>query len=331
VTAAEGRVLEGTRAMTANGLLVLLLLAVLPITGAPGAQSTSGAAPATGPSEAATSVAVEVARDLTYVATPPVTAGDTTLDLYYTASTPGATPADPSPIVVFVHGGGWRRGDKSQHAEKGEYFARAGFLFASINYRLHPDVDPAAQALDVAQAVSWIARNAETYDADPTRVFLIGHSAGAHLAALAALDPTYLERARFPRQHLRGVVLLDGAGYDLLERQGSELELELDLLRTVFGDDPATLRRLSPIHAIDSSAGGTPPPFLVLHVPRETSRQASVKLGARLRQAGGTAEVVETPGKTHRTLNRELGHDGDGPTMLVSTFLRRLSTSPSQP
>lgn len=320
--------------MTANGLLALLLLAGVPICGAPVAsQSTSRATTAPGPSEGATPVGVEVevARDLTYLATPPVAAGGTTLDLYYTASAPGAAPADPSPIVVFVHGGGWRRGDKAQHAEKGEYFARAGFLFASINYRLYPDVDPATQALDVAQAVSWIARNAETYDADPTLVFLMGHSAGAHLAALAALDPTYLERARFPRQHLRGVVLLDGAGYDLLERQGSELARELDLLRTVFGDDPATLRRLSPIHAIDIDAGGAPPAFLVLHVPREASRQASEKLSARLRQAGGTAEVVETPGKSHRTLNRELGHDGDGPTTLVSTFLRRLSNSASQP
>jgi acetyl esterase/lipase len=269
--------------------------------------------------------AIEVARDLTYLAAPPVPAGDTTLDLYFAEST-RAAPRTSSPIVVFVHGGGWRQGDKAPHATKGQRFAAAGFLFASVNYRLHPAVDVATQALDVAQAISWVARNAETYDADPTRVFVMGHSAGAHLAALVALDPSYLESARFPREHLRGVVLLDGGGYDLLDLRADAEGLAPELYRTVFGDDPETRRKLSPFHAVVVGSPA-PPPFLVLHVPREASRLASQKLAARLREAGGAAEVVETPGKTHQTLNRELGADGDEPTELVLAFFERLAAA----
>ena len=118
-------------------------------------------APSAPPEESAAS-SVEVARDLTYVATPPVDAGDTTLDLYFAAGAPGAAPAGASPIVVFVHGGGWRRGYKAPHAAKGERFAREGFLFASVNYRLHPAVDVATQADDVAQAFVSLALAAKT-------------------------------------------------------------------------------------------------------------------------------------------------------------------------
>jgi acetyl esterase/lipase len=272
---------------------------------------------------------VASATSLTYLATPPVPSGDTTLDLYFAAVPPGAPPQQPAPIVVFVHGGGWRRGDKAPHAAKGERFAREGYVFASINYRLHPAVDVATQALDVAQAVSWVARNAETYDADPTRVLLMGHSAGAHLAALVALDPSYFARARFPREHLRGVVLLDGAGYDLLDVAPDAGGIEPELFSLVFGDDPDTRRRLSPLHAVGE--GGVPPPFLALHVPRERSRIASQELVARLQEAGGEARAVETPGKTHQTINQELGRAGDEPTDAVLAFAKQVLAPPALP
>jgi acetyl esterase/lipase len=263
---------------------------------------------------------VEVRRDLPYLAVPPAKAGNTKLDLFFAGEPTGAgkmgTRLEREPIVVFVHGGAWRGGDKANHDTKAQRFVAEGFVFASINYRLHPAVEVGAQAQDVAHAVSWVARNADTFGGDGERVFLIGHSAGAHLAALVAADPVFLRTARFQRSNLRGVVLLDGAAYDLLEPQGDEPEL----VRQIFGGDLEQRRRLSPIHQLN--AGASSPPHLIIHVARPPSAAASGALAQRLREIGATAILREAAGKTHQSLNRELGLDGDAPTAWVLDFLR---------
>ena len=97
-----------------------------------------------------------------------------------------------APLVLFVHGGGWAVGDKAQYAAVGVRLARAGFVVAIVNYRLSPPAQHPAHAEDVARAVAWCYRQAPYYGADPERFYVIGHSSGAHLAALVALDPAYL-------------------------------------------------------------------------------------------------------------------------------------------
>lgn len=130
--------------------------------------------------------------------------------------------ATPAPVVVFVHGGGWNTGDKNLtlgtndlYANLGRYFARHGVLAAVVNYRLLPSVDWRAQTEDVAEAVAFVRKNAARYGGDPQRLFLMGHSAGAQLAARIALDPSWLEAAGLPERSVCGVVSVSGAGFDL--------------------------------------------------------------------------------------------------------------------
>src|SRR5688500_6554305 len=119
---------------------------------------------------------------------------------------PGRTAQ--APLVVFVHGGGWSRGDKRmmQGSDKLRHWQAQGYAVASLNYRLVPGATVEQQAEDVAAALALLkARFA------PRRMALVGHSAGAHLVALVGTDPAYLRAAGLSFADIAGVVPLDGA------------------------------------------------------------------------------------------------------------------------
>ncbi|MFM8292304.1 MAG: alpha/beta hydrolase [Planctomycetia bacterium] len=240
-----------------------------------------------------------------------------TLDVYGTEQ-----PGGPArPVVLFVHGGGWRHGDKAHVGEKPAAFVSRGYLFASVGYRLDATVTPLEQGADVAAAVAWLHEHAVEHGGDGDTIFLIGHSAGAHLAALVGTDARLLARHGLEPAMLGGIVLLDGAGYDV-PRQMAEARLPRlrQLYRDAFGDDPQAQREASPLtHVVP---GKRYPPFLIFHVGRRgDSRGQAESLADRIRSAGGQATTVHEPEKTHLTLNRELGTAGDGPTAKILEFL----------
>jgi acetyl esterase/lipase len=235
------------------------------------------------------------------------------------------------PVLVWIHGGGWRIGDKSNVQRKPAAFNQAGYVFVSINYRLHPTANFADQAGDVARAISWVKNHAPDFGGDPGRIFVMGHSAGAHLAALVGTDARYLESVGLKLSDLSGVILLDGAGYDI-PRQVREAALPRikELYTTVFSEDEAKQREASPITHV--ARGRNIPPFLILHVAtRRDARAQSEALAARLRGAGVEARVIPAEGKTHMTINRELGMPGDRPTREVLQFLQEHATRKPAP
>lgn len=239
----------------------------------------------------------------------------TTLDLYVPPN------AKQAPIVVWVHGGGWRRGDKRMVSSKPTYFCDRGMILASINYRLSPATDVRGEATDVADAIRWLVEHAEEYGGDPKQIILIGHSAGAHLAALIATDYEYLKKADVDPADIRGVILLDGAGYNV-KRQISESRLPAlrQLYLDAFGDDPKEWKALSPLLHVEQSR--TYPPVLILYVKsRRDSTAQSVALSERLQEVGSHAEAIGYDDKSHATINREFGLPGDPPTAAASNFL----------
>ena len=256
------------------------------------------------------------------------------LDLYRPPSEASAelpTPeATPRPVLLFVHGGAWLVGSKEAVRSK-TAFLDDGYAVASMNYRLlrnplkpaaaseDPEVTVADQAADVAAAIDWLADHAAEHRLDAERIVLMGHSAGAHLVALVASDPQYLAVHDRTPTELAGVVLLDGAGYDVPLRMTDAQGTERRLFGYVFTNDTPTQTRWSPVtHASQH----TTPPMLILHVAdrRESTRQ-SERLAAAIRAGGSVAEVVPCPGKTHSSLNRELGLPGDQPTQRTRRFL----------
>jgi acetyl esterase/lipase len=249
----------------------------------------------------------------------------TRLDVYAPPS------GETLPVVVWIHGGGWQRGNRSLVGDKPSAFNAKGYVLVSIDYRMVPDVDVKQQAADVAHAIAWVKAHIAESGGDPGRIALMGHSSGAHMAALVGTDESYLEAAGCKLSDLSGVILLDGAGYDI-PKQMSENRIRLlgGVYSQAFSDDPAKQKALSPIEHV--KAGKGIPPFLILHVAsRPDSRAQSEAFGAKLREAGGEARVVAAEGKTHATINREIGHAGDKPTEEVFAFLHQIGSKRPAP
>ena len=121
------------------------------------------------------------------------------------------------PLIIFVHGGGWKRGSKDNAASRyaPEHFTKAGYIYASIDYRLVPAAKVEDQAEDVARAVKALLDDYKKLGIDTSRVVLIGHSAGAHLVALVGTDERYLRKVGLSFADIRGVIPNDGAAYDV--------------------------------------------------------------------------------------------------------------------
>jgi arylformamidase len=257
--------------------------------------------------------AAKVRKDIAYS---DVGGDRTRLDVY--------APGDgrDHPVVIWVHGGAWQFGDKAHVGSKPGAFNEHGYVLVSVDYRLHPAATYKEQAGDIAQAIRWVKDHAGEHGGDPGRVFLMGHSAGAHLAALVGTDGRYLEKAGLKLGDLSGVILLDGAGYDIPRQIRQAMLPRLRAMYTsVFTEDEATQKDASPVTHVARGKGI--PPFLLLHVAsRRDSKAQSEGLAARLREAGVEAKVVPAEGKTHATINRELGEPDDAPTGVVFEFLR---------
>ena len=238
---------------------------------------------------------------------------------YWKPTTPG------SPLVIFVHGGGWKRGDKrGAVGAKGAHFLEQGYAFASVNYRLVPTNTVEEQAQDVANAIAYLIKNAEKLGFDSKRVALMGHSAGAHLVALVGTDLSYLKQAEVDTKSLRGIIPLDGAAYDVPRQIAEGGNFMHDTYLEAFGSDPERQKKLSPTA---QATAPNAPAFLILHVQREDGTAQSIALGEALRKAETPAEVKGFPGqglKGHMEINRDLGKPDYPATPVVDAWLKKV-------
>ncbi|WP_420145355.1 alpha/beta fold hydrolase [Sphingobium sp.] len=234
----------------------------------------------------------------------------------------GAKP----PLIIFVHGGGWKRGskDNATGAAKVDHFTRLGYAFASIDYRLVPDATVEQQAQDVADAIAHLRGRAGTLGFDPDRIILMGHSAGAHLVALVGTDMRYFEKAGLRPDAVKGVIPLDGAAYDVARQMQDSGRVMAGTYEQAFGTDPARQTALSPTM---QAAKPNAPSFLILHVDRADGTAQSHALAAALNAAGTPAEVHALEGRGlrgHMQINRSMGDPGYPGTAIVDTWLKRL-------
>ncbi len=264
--------------------------------------------------EAAAPVAAASKRDLAYGAR-----SAQKLDFYLPSHPTTSLP----PLVVFVHGGGWRMGNKENATgtPKITHLRDAGYAFATIDYRLVPEAPVEQQAEDVAAALGWLIGHARELGFDPQRVVLMGHSAGAHLAALVGTDPGYLAKVGLSPDRLRGMILLDGAAYDVPAQLAQAGRFMQPIYKQAFGSDPARQRALSPIaHTQAPNA----PSFLILHVDRDDGARQSEALATALRQAGTNVTLQGFEGRGlrgHVAMNRKLGDPDYPATALVDRWL----------
>ncbi|HLH22175.1 MAG TPA: alpha/beta hydrolase [Chloroflexota bacterium] len=203
--------------------------------------------------------------------------------------------AAPAPLVVVVHGGGWSVGDKAQYASVGNRLAHEGLVAMNVNYRLSPAVQHPTHVQDVALAIGWCYRHAAEYGADPERLCLLGHSSGAHLAALVALAPSYLAAEGVPPSAIGRVIGVSGVGYDLDERYAALCVAPF--FEPVFGADSSRWKLAAPMHYVERSA----PAFLLVHGLGDTEAPpASTEVfAAALEEAGVPTRLVLVPDENH--------------------------------
>ena len=127
------------------------------------------------------------------------------LDLYRPDGAQAALPT-----ILFFYGGSWKRGSREKYAFAARALAREGYLVAVADYRTYPDVKFPAFVHDGAKAVAWLTQNAEKYGGHTDQIHMVGHSAGAHIAAMIALDEKYLARENLSRDVLGRWVGLAG-------------------------------------------------------------------------------------------------------------------------
>lgn len=223
-----------------------------------------------------------------------------------------------APVIFMVHGGGWRIGDKAMGRvvqEKVNRWVPKGFILISINYRMLPDAPVAVQERDVQAALMAAQQRAGTWGGDPSRFILMGHSAGAHLAALLnARAPQALREGAWP---WLGTVSLDSAMMNVPARMRAP---HLPLYDDAFGTDPAYWVAMSPFH---QWTVGAPPMQMVCSAQRaDDPCQQSDAMARHVRNQGGRAEVLPQD-LDHGEINAQLGLDSDY-TRAVEAFMGSL-------
>jgi acetyl esterase/lipase len=267
-------------------------------------------------------------REIAYREGPDADSFRNSLDLYL--------PKDRKdfPVVVLVHGGGWIVGDNrccGLYSSVGDFFARHGIACVMPNYRLSPFVKHPEHAKDVARAVAWTKAHIGEYGGRPDRMFLAGHSAGGHLAALVGTDETYLKAEGMSTTELRGVIAISGvyripAGDlevtfggtsgkafrldEILPIRGEaevghtgvwpEIPLAVNVFAHAFGNDPQVRAAASPI----SHARPGLPPFLLVAADHDLPTLSTVaeEFHQALQAQGVEAELMRAENRNHNTV-----------------------------
>jgi acetyl esterase/lipase len=226
---------------------------------------------------AGTPSTIAIERDQAYAAD-----GGARLDVYKPKAANGA------PVVVFFYGGRWQDGNRTQYAFVGKALAASGIVAVLPDYREYPAVKFPVFVEDAARAVAWAREHARSLGGDPDRLYVAGHSAGAHIAALLATDARYLERYGFSPRDLAGAIAIAGP-HDFLPIKDADLA-------DIFGP-PERYPESQPVAFVD----GDEPPFLLLHGSEDelVRPRNSVSLADHLRAANVPCELRIYPGVGH--------------------------------
>lgn len=209
------------------------------------------------------------------------------LDVYV----PKGSATTVKPVIVFFYGGTWDSGAKEDYLFVAEALTSRGFIAVLPDYRVYPEVLFPDFLDDAAAAFAWTKTNIASYGGDPTRIFAMGHSAGAHIAAMLTYDAQLLTRAGASPRDIAGFIGLAGP-YDFLP-------LKSERLKIIFGP-PDQLARSQPINFV----AGNEAPALLLHGTADTTvgPHNSANLAQRVAQRGGHARYLSYPGMNHRDL-----------------------------
>ncbi len=238
------------------------------------------------------------------------------------------------PVVVFIHGGCWTIGDKSccgLYSAVGRFLASRGVGAVFPNYRLSPWVKHPEHVKDVARAFAWTHKNIAKYGGDPDRLFIGGHSAGGHLAALLATDEQYLTAEGLSLKNVRGVIAVSGVyripdklAFDWATGDASvaaHIELKTNPFDFVFGKDPKKREAASPISHVRAGL----PPFLLLYAEMDLPLipEMTKDFAAALKDKKCDVDVQKIDGRNHNNIIFDATRADDPVMRAMLDFIER--------
>lgn len=231
-----------------------------------------------------------------------------------------ASPTGGRPVVVFYYGGSWDSGRKEEYLFVAEALTSQGWIAVLPDYRLYPEVKFPEFLDDAALAMRWTRDNIASHGGDPKRIFAMGHSAGAHIAAMLAYDTQHLQKVGIQPRELAGFIGLAGP-YDFLP-------LKSERLKVIFGPEEQRPRS-QPINFVTADA----PPALLLHGDADTivGPHNSANLARRIQERGGRVQLLRYPDLGHRDIVVNLSalfRAGKPELPAIAAFIRNGGATP---
>lgn len=210
--------------------------------------------------------------------------------------------ARKAPVILYVHGGGWIKGESTKVYDLPGYAASRGYLLVSASYRPVPRTSIDGQVADVVRAINWTRANIAKHGGDPRRIVIMGHSAGAHLVSLVA--------AQKKAGQIRGVVANDVQAYDLVAYNAMRGGMAIEYQRA-FGANPANWIKWSPVTYLKRGSGY--PPFLVMYSRSDRPRRAqlSIAFGRELQKRGTRVTFFDGARYTHGSIATSIGKSAE--------------------
>ena len=220
-----------------------------------------------------------------------------------------------APVVMWVHGGGYRIGDKEQQIrDKVRLFNDNGWLVVSVNYRLTAPGQPGSAQFpdhfeDVAASVAFVHDSIASFGGDPSRLALLGHSAGADIVSNVATNPTYLGGFGMELSDLRCAGPLDTEGFDKASAAADDPDGETEQWSSALGNEPDYVTTTSATLLVRPGAGIPP----MIGVVRGTARRQSIETAFldALEGAGVEATTIDARSLSHQQVNTAIGSAGD--------------------
>ena len=216
------------------------------------------------------------------------------------------------PTLFFIHGGAWTGGSRSGFDKIGRTFARNGVAFVSTGYRLSPKVKHPAHIQDVAKGFAWTVANIAKHGGKPDAIFVSGHSAGGHLAALLATDDDYLKAEKLSLSNIKGAIPVSGAF--VVSTQ----------MKFVFGDDEEVCKKASPQNHVREGL----PPYLILYAENDLGdlgKQAQAFAPA-LKEKKVEATILMGKDRNHGSIMMKMAAEDDPATQAVLEFIAKHSS-----
>lgn len=226
-----------------------------------------------------------------------------------------------SPVIIWVHGGLWAFGDKSDVGIKPAYFTEKGYIFVSINHRLSPDIKHPGHMQDVAHALVWVYNNIVHYSGDPEKIFLMGYASGAQMSVMITVNKKYLDEAQGSLDMIKGVISVDGLGFDVAKIIPDNNNKVKDWCLDTFGLTEQEWREASPVtHIVPGMK--VPPVFLAYSGVKTPTESDALNLAKKFKDSGITIQVKSYAKKNSLSIHREFGKEGDPVGQDVLVFLQ---------